>query len=140
MTITISTLIACTIGAFILGILLANLISRSTMISRSVFDKLRERLGAIQNELDTRLAIETELRNSVATLNTNLRSEQKTNQEQKTQIAHLDARFSALNDAYVKEESQNKTQQQKLESHRYLMDDMNRQIAIRRQVSQVFGI
>ncbi|MFT6809071.1 MAG: DNA recombination protein RmuC [Saprospiraceae bacterium] len=129
MSMTTSTLIACIAGAFALGAILSYLIGKNGMIRRSVFEALREKLGATQNELDTHLAIETELRNTIATMNSNLRQVQAINQEQKTQIAQLDARFGALNDAYIKEESLNKAQQQKLETHQELMDEMNKQIA-----------
>jgi len=129
MSISIAVLVVLIVATFMLGALLSYFFNKSTTIGRTVYDELKERLGATQNELDTRLAIERELRNGSADIMEKLQYEQKLNQHQKTQIAQLDARFGALNDAYIKEENLNRAQQQKLDSHQYLIDEMNKQIA-----------
>lgn len=129
MSISLLALIAGIVGSFLVGIIFSYLVSRSVMISRSAFEGLREQLGATQNKLDTQLALEVELRNAVDQTNQNLHKEQIINQGQKTKIAQLDAQYGALSDAYGKEESLNRAQQQKLESHQELMDSMNKQLA-----------
>ena len=61
------------------GAIITYLILKSSMVNRNKFDELKDNFAATKNELDTKVALENELRNSVSEMTTELSSEREKN-------------------------------------------------------------
>jgi DNA recombination protein RmuC len=111
------------IVALVLGVIITYLILKSSTISRNKFDELKDKFASTKNELDTKNAVESELRNSLKDIITELNTEREKNRNQERTIAELNASTKNLLEKVNEEKETNKTQQQKIElSNRQMIE------------------
>lgn len=109
------TIIAVGVIALILGVIITYLILKSSTIPRDKFDALKDNFASTKNELDTKNALENELRNSIRELTTELNSQREKNQNQERNIAELNALTKNLQEKINEEKETNKSQQLNIE-------------------------
>ena len=101
--------------ALAVGAIITYLILKSSMVNRNKFDELKDNFAATKNELDTKVALENELRNSVSEMTTELSSEREKNKDQERNIAELNASMKNLQEKVSEEKETNKQQQESIE-------------------------
>jgi DNA recombination protein RmuC len=99
------------------------------MVSRSLFDRLKEDLGATRNDLDTQRALlsrsDTERDNAVR----ELISERDLNRQQENKIAGLQADYRSLQFNFEREQILNDKQQSELDTHRKQLNILTEQLS-----------
>ncbi len=101
--------------AFIIGGIIIYLLMKSHTISRDKVDKLKENFAIAKNELDTRIAIESELRNSLNDLNQSLETEREKNSVKDANIAQKSATIHLLEEQLEEERQKNRKAQKDIE-------------------------
>ena len=101
--------------ALAVGAIITYLILKSSMVNRNKFDELKDNFAATKNELDTKVALENELRNSVSEMTTELSSDREKNKDQERNIAELNASMKNLQEKVSEEKETNKQQQESIE-------------------------
>ncbi len=102
-------------GALGLGLLLTYLFMRAATVRRTLYDKAKDQLAKAQNTLDTKTALEQELRQHLSTLNTELSEEKIKNKDQEKEIAQLQADARNIQSRFSEERETNIKQQESIE-------------------------
>jgi flagellar motility protein MotE (MotC chaperone) len=102
--------------ALVLGIILSYLFLKSTMVNRNSLDEIKDKYAAAKNELDTKIALEKELRESVTKTVNELQQEREKNKEQEKDIAQLNENLNSLNTRVDEEKETNRKQQEYTEN------------------------
>lgn len=108
----LTTLITVGAIALLAGFFISYLLLKASMIKRNKFDELKDRNAIIKNELDTKIALENELRNVITETKSSLDNEKDLNRSQEKQIATLQATVYNLQERASENKEINYKQQQ----------------------------
>jgi len=106
------------IVAAVIAALITYLIIKSSTVKRDLYDELKDNFAANQNELDTKIALEKELRSAMDQLNNKLINEQDINKSQENDIAGLRAEMYNVKERFAEEKTTNEKQQTAIENSR----------------------
>ena len=115
--------------AFIAGVIISYLIVKSSRVARTLFDELKEKLGATQNELDTHKALVNQISNDKIEMQSKLLEEQSINKSQEQKIAGLIAKYDAIGQSYISEKAMNEKQQVEIGENQALINDLTKKVA-----------
>ena len=83
---TTTILVLIILAALGLGLLLAYLFMKAATVRRTAYDEVKDQLAKTQNTLDTKAALEQELRQHLDTLHTELSEEKSKNKDQRKKL------------------------------------------------------
>lgn len=106
------------IAAAIIAALITYLILKSVTVKRTQYDELKNNFTTTLNKLDTKIALEKELRNTVDQLGNQLINEQDINRNQESDIAALRANMHSVQARFEEEKTTNQEQQTAIENSR----------------------
>jgi DNA recombination protein RmuC len=96
------------------GIFVTRLILKSSTVQRDKYDNLKDDLASTRNELDTKFAVEKELRKTIDDINSKVVKDQEIHRTQENNLASLRATISSLQERFSEERSTNLKQQENI--------------------------
>ena len=115
--------------SLLVGIIITYLLVKSSTVSREKFDTLKGNLAVTKNDLDTKIALEKELRDTTNQLHLKLNNEQETNKKQENNLAVLSATIQSLRERFLEEKETNKSQQKNIEKSNNRILDLKSELS-----------
>ena len=115
--------------SLLVGIIITYLLVKSSTVSREKFDTLKDNLAVTKNDLDTKIALEKELRDTTNQLHLKLNNEQETNKKQENNLAALNAKIQSLRERFLEEKETNKSQQKNIEKSNNRILDLKSELS-----------
>lgn len=112
-----TTLIIVGILALVAGFIIARLLMKGSTVKRQEYDDTRDRLAQVRSQLDTKTAIEQELRQTQQQLSEELQQEKNINRTQQNLIATLQVETQHTQQRLSEEKNINAQQQQLIEQN-----------------------
>ena len=103
--------------ALLLGILITYLFMKASTVKRTMHDALKDQIVRIHSDLDTKVAIEQELRQHNQTIQAELSDEKLKNQHQEKQIITLQTQMDQTRQQFQQEKSVNQRQQENIDKN-----------------------
>ena len=100
--------------AFLIGLVIMYLITKSSTVKRDQYDIIKDNLSSTKNELDTKIALEQELRQSILNLNQQLSNEKQLNADQQNELVSLKSSIHSLQTRMDDEKEINAKQQESI--------------------------
>lgn len=104
-------IIITSIIAFLIGGIIVYLVLKSSQVKRSLYDQLKEQFSSTKNLLDTKIALEKDLKFNFDSIKNHLNIEKETNKKQETELAKINANISSLQERFTEEKEINTAQQ-----------------------------